>query len=586
MPSDPASASEKPRPVMRDLLLLTILCALINTLGLTDFGVSNWQESVRLITSRDMQARGDWIVPTIEGVPYLAKPPLVYWCTIALAEATRSEVELWHLRLVVAIFGWLSVLMTYLAGRSILGTNHQWSPARASRTAWWGALFLATGTLHVRMSRTGAIDIAMVPFVIGAIWASFLAWQRPGPRARIVSLMLAVLITSGLAALVKGPPAMLAILTAIVGGIMGWHAYRAERKPNLAFLLALLAFLAVVLAEAHRLRDIRDGFGMLLTALGVAWFIFTMAALIGREFRPAIRSLFRAHIPASIVGALLFAWLWSSAVSRRIGEEAVRTAIEREMGANVDILRPSAGIQLIEAASYGAGLGSIFAFAGAWALISRKERLTPGLAVIAAWVGVTLVAFAAFSTGAGRYITPMWPGLALLGAVGFTHLRERAAGPWLMRLTTLGVIVLAVAQTWWYADGRQRFEHNQSPRDFVRELKESGDLHPDRVASLGFWNGGLPYYAGLPVIAVDRPGFPTHAPQGMISLDDFARRVRASNEPWTLLITHPGWTEDEIITPPEEVAHLGLSLEHIPVTARYGEKDGRHAVFAYRVTPE
>src|SRR5213080_2309864 len=32
--------------------------------------------------AREMMVRGDWIIPTQDGVPRLQKPPLVYWCEI------------------------------------------------------------------------------------------------------------------------------------------------------------------------------------------------------------------------------------------------------------------------------------------------------------------------------------------------------------------------------------------------------------------------------------------------------------------------------------------------------------------------
>ena len=32
--------------------------------------------------AREMIVRGDWLIPTQDGIPRLQKPPLVYWCEI------------------------------------------------------------------------------------------------------------------------------------------------------------------------------------------------------------------------------------------------------------------------------------------------------------------------------------------------------------------------------------------------------------------------------------------------------------------------------------------------------------------------
>lgn len=585
MHTDYLGAGDSPRPILRDLALLTILCAIVNTIGLTDFGVANWQESIRLVTSQDMQDRGDWIVPTINGEPYLRKPPLVYWCTLTLAEMTGSRVSLGHLRLTVAIFGWLSVIMTYLAGRSMLSTEPGWTLKRASHAAWWAALFLATGVLHVRMSRTGAIDVAATPFVIGAVWAGFISWRTStGWQLRMGLFALAALMAAG-AALVKGPPTVLAILCPLVGAL-GWLASKnSEDKHRLLLTVAAASFLVVIALQVLRIEEFRDVLGMLAGALGTAYLLALLSGLLCTNARTSLQTLWRSQLVAISLGAIASVAIWSKLVAARIGADFVSANASKEMSDNIDIFRPSSAAQLIEATSYGAGLGSLWAFGGAWALISRRERMTPGLAIIAAWVGVTLVAFAAFSTGSGRYITPMWPGVALLGAVGWISYRDKPGRNWYVPTTYAVILILAIVQAWWYADGRNRFESNHSPRDFMTELAAREDIDRERVAAWGFWNGALTSYLGHHVVAIDRRDFPIHSPSGMILLDEFVDLVREDGQSWVLLVSHPGWSDEDIPQPPIEVQQLGLTAEHIPINARYGEKKGRHEVHAFRVSP-
>jgi len=56
------------RPV-RDLLLLTLLCIPVFFLFPTRHGLTNWQEAQRVLVARDMDRRGEWIIPTVDGHP-------------------------------------------------------------------------------------------------------------------------------------------------------------------------------------------------------------------------------------------------------------------------------------------------------------------------------------------------------------------------------------------------------------------------------------------------------------------------------------------------------------------------------------
>src|SRR5207248_897606 len=99
------------------------LCWLVYLPGLTTQGLANWQESQRALVAREMQSRGEWIVPTVEGRPYLAKPPMIYWCQIAIARARGAVSGEFELRLTVALAGWAGVLATYLVGRRMLAAR-------------------------------------------------------------------------------------------------------------------------------------------------------------------------------------------------------------------------------------------------------------------------------------------------------------------------------------------------------------------------------------------------------------------------------------------------------------------------------
>ena len=58
----------------------------ILTFGLGDYGLYEPHEGHFAGVAQEMRFRGDWITPTLNGSPYLNKPPLLYWL-IALSMA-------------------------------------------------------------------------------------------------------------------------------------------------------------------------------------------------------------------------------------------------------------------------------------------------------------------------------------------------------------------------------------------------------------------------------------------------------------------------------------------------------------------
>ena len=63
-----------------------------------------------------MWRMGDWVIPRLNGEPFLEKPPLYWWSQSAIfalfGQATPSLA-----RLPSALFGFASLLLTYLLGR-------------------------------------------------------------------------------------------------------------------------------------------------------------------------------------------------------------------------------------------------------------------------------------------------------------------------------------------------------------------------------------------------------------------------------------------------------------------------------------
>ncbi|HBS27999.1 MAG TPA: hypothetical protein DEB06_00780, partial [Phycisphaerales bacterium] len=168
-----------------------------------------------------MFQRGDWIVPTVHGETYIAKPPLMYWVQMAIAHARRAMgaspfTDETEVRLAAALAGVAGVLAAFLVGRRLMAEGGAPS-ARDDALAALGALGLCAGVLYFRSARTGEIDILTAPFVIVAVGALHACWAGAagGRWARVAVATLAMIG----AALAKGPPALLVPGLAVLGGV-------------------------------------------------------------------------------------------------------------------------------------------------------------------------------------------------------------------------------------------------------------------------------------------------------------------------------------------------------------------------------
>ncbi len=115
---------------------------------------------------REMLQRGDLVVPTLQGEPYLDKPPLLYWAV--MLSYRLFGIHDWSARLVPALAVHATILLVYLLGRRTLG----------ERPAWWapcaraGTGFYRHGTLAAARRPADSVDRAGAPHrVRGGSWA-------------------------------------------------------------------------------------------------------------------------------------------------------------------------------------------------------------------------------------------------------------------------------------------------------------------------------------------------------------------------------------------------------------------------------
>jgi 4-amino-4-deoxy-L-arabinose transferase-like glycosyltransferase len=192
--------------------------------------------------AREMLVRGEWVVPYLQGEPYLDKPPLIYWLTVV--SYRLFGVHDWSARLAPAVAVHATVLLVYLLGRRTLG----------ERAAFWGALLLGLAPGFVSMGRLLLLDGLLTLWVTISVFAAFEALR--GDRLRWAWWLLSA-GACGFGILTKGPiafvllapplvahrwltgsvwkiglPALASYLAIVVSVLLPWHVAVARRVPE------------------------------------------------------------------------------------------------------------------------------------------------------------------------------------------------------------------------------------------------------------------------------------------------------------------------------------------------------------------
>lgn len=228
-------------------LLWTVLAALaLYGLGLGNHELWDYHEPYVGGIVREMATSGDWIVPTLNGHPYLEKPPLFYALGALVCRATGS-LEPWALRLPSALLALATV-----AWSSFMG----WRLSSA-RAGGWAGFMVGTSVLFFQVGHLAVVDMTLTASVSFSLGLAFLALVEPAYRERWVPWFW---ISLGLAFLAKG----------IVGPVL---------------ILLPLGLTLLLQQEAGLLRAfVRPNWGMAGAFLLALGWVVPLALRGGREF--------------------------------------------------------------------------------------------------------------------------------------------------------------------------------------------------------------------------------------------------------------------------------------------------------------
>jgi 4-amino-4-deoxy-L-arabinose transferase-like glycosyltransferase len=275
----PAVAERSMTPRTHVLLWLISGVILLAWLGAPP--VRRTQEARVLETARQMLGTGlhGWMLPNLNGVPRLQKPPLTYW--MAAVAFKIGGVNEFAGRVPFILLAWGTIGLTYVAGRRFLRSE---AAALAAAASLFGEL------LFFRNSRLAETDGPATFFVTLGVYA----FWRAATQRRLAWFQVGALGVAG-AVMSKGPPG--------------------------AYPILFLLLLPLVLRDrgARVLLDfLRSGSPLTILLLAVPWYAYVYFSgnfgIVGRELDVVVGGDEHARPAYNYIPAILLALLpWSAA---------------------------------------------------------------------------------------------------------------------------------------------------------------------------------------------------------------------------------------------------------------------------------
>jgi 4-amino-4-deoxy-L-arabinose transferase-like glycosyltransferase len=277
--SSPAIASPSVPTTSRpyDLAAIVALSAAICMFHLGSFGLWEPDEARYAEIAREMLQSGNLLVPHLNYVAYVEKPPLLYWLTTL--SFWIFGVSEFAARLPVALSAIAGIVATYFFALRAFGRRH----------AILSAAILATTPLYALMAQVLTTDMMLTALVTIATFSLYLHWHEGGRWCWLAY------VAMGLAVMTKGPVgAALPILSMLL-----WLALNRELSGAIAKFRAIPGLL-------------------LTTAIAAPWFVaiairepgFADFYFIGEHLRRVFDSdyshseAFYFYIPVLAVGLL------------------------------------------------------------------------------------------------------------------------------------------------------------------------------------------------------------------------------------------------------------------------------------------
>lgn len=207
---------------MRAVFLALVLALLAAHLG--GYPLFDADEGRNGEVGREMAVTNDYVMPRLDGLPYLDKP-VVYFAAEAAVMEVLGPTEV-AARLPALLFTLATAALLAWFARRLWGTD----------AAWTAAVVFLSMPLTIAFSRTVIFDSTLTFFIVAAIVAFWFAIEEQQKRATI-----AAWVMIGLGVLTKGPVAIaLPLFVAIP------YAIKRKRARMLVSIGGLIAFVVVI----------------------------------------------------------------------------------------------------------------------------------------------------------------------------------------------------------------------------------------------------------------------------------------------------------------------------------------------------
>ncbi len=222
--------------------VLLFAAFILLTYGLEKYGLFEPHEGHFAGVAREMILQGDWVTPTLNGAPYLNKPPLLYWL-IATSFKLFGFQE-FAARFPIALAGWLGVVVAWLWSRQIWGVI-------ASRAT---VVLLSTGVGWFIFAHQLLIDELLGTLLLAMMYCLWRLTVQPKSHGFFVAAYLLL----GLAVLAKG---ILALAFWVVGcGAIALTTRRWQTLKIFRPLLGIAITAAVVVPWCIAVEQYNPGF--------------------------------------------------------------------------------------------------------------------------------------------------------------------------------------------------------------------------------------------------------------------------------------------------------------------------------------
>ena len=202
----------------RDLLLLLALCGILFLTALGSRDLWNPNEPIYGQAVVEMEQRGDWLVPWVNGRPFAEKPILYYW--LALVSSRATGIDEWTLRAPTAAAGFLCVVGVWLLVLPYAGLGK----------AKLAAALMATEFLVFWSARTVQMDVFVCAATVGMLVPVSRVWDH---RANAWKGWALAGIAAGLGFLAKGPVAWICPGLALAVYALATGRVRSLLKPSI-----------------------------------------------------------------------------------------------------------------------------------------------------------------------------------------------------------------------------------------------------------------------------------------------------------------------------------------------------------------